>query len=391
MRSVSIALLLVTSVREPRDPAWDDRVPAMIVEWRTITTTVFEDCTLAALHESVPETTLVVANQPQSAASEATTTILRTKTVMETESPPSIQTTVTDSIPGYGNATVSVGVDVTSPSRAVTVEGKEEPTEASAAPHLLPTLSQLPQLLPATVAAGLPSLDQVLHPNTPPVPADLDWTAVPENGEFLTTGFGGRSQPRGSEVQYRGNVGDPWGSNIIAVSPTEAHRYQYVVQFTGANPDPWTVIIWNKVGPDGKIDGWYGHSALTFVLAPGETRYVAFDDDSEGAWGAAPGTTGLPTDHWGGYTSTWGEFSFGDGENDGWSGWDVSAIQTQMAHQPVQGMRICQANGQGCSSITRDAKTVVKAYTESNRHHDGIGGAASPGPVRLAVEIDYQQ
>lgn len=138
------------------------------------------------------------------------------------------------------------------------------------------------------------------------------------------------------------------------------------------------------------MDGWYGHSALTFVLAPGETRYVAFDEDAVGAWGAAPGTDGLPTDDWGGYSSTWGEFSFGDAENGGWSGWDVSAIQAQIAHQTVQGMRICKADGLGCSIITPQAREVVAAYTESMRHHDGIGGAAAPGPVRLVVDIDYQ-
>lgn len=138
------------------------------------------------------------------------------------------------------------------------------------------------------------------------------------------------------------------------------------------------------------MDGWYGHSALTFILAPGETVYVAFDEDSEGAWGAAPGTDGLPTDHWGGYTSTWGEFSFGDGENSGWSGWDVSAIQAQIAGQTVQGMRICEADGKGCSAITPGARKVVAAYTEEMRHHDGIGGAAGPGPVRLIVDVDYQ-
>ncbi|KAJ6167121.1 Allergen Asp f 4 [Penicillium chermesinum] len=139
------------------------------------------------------------------------------------------------------------------------------------------------------------------------------------------------------------------------------------------------------------MDGWYGHSALQFVLAPGETRYVAFDEDSEGAWSAAPGTKGVPRDQWGGYISTWGEFSFGDQENDGWSGWDVSAIQTQIAHGPVEGMRICMADGKGCSIITPGAERVVDAYTAAKRHHDGIGGAASPGPVRLTVDLDYKE
>lgn len=96
-------------------------------------------------------------------------------------------------------------------------------------------------------------------------------------------------------------------------------------------------------------------------------------------------------DNWGGYTSTWGEFSFGDEENKGWSGWDVSAIQAQLANQEVQGMRICMVDGKGCSIITPQARKVVDAYTAADRHHDGIGGAAAPGPLRLVVDIDYQE
>ncbi|KAJ5132078.1 Allergen Asp f 4 [Penicillium atrosanguineum] len=306
-------------------------------------------------------------------------------------------------------STAKVSVDVTAPkgtiiatssstSESVEARPKPDPTRTKQAPNVLQTLDNLPgqipgdidQILPgvATVVPvpGLPNLDQVLHPGSPAI---LDWTSIPST--FTSEGFGGQSSPSGSNIQYKGNVGKPWGSNIISVSPAAAHRYKYVVQFNGPQTQPWTVLIWNKIGPDDKIDGWYGHSALTFVIAPGETYYVAFDEDSEGAWGAAPGTHGLPTDSWGGYTSTWGEFSFGDGENNGWSGWDVSAIQAQVAGQEVQGMRICMADGKGCSVITPGAEKVVDAYTESKRHHDGIGGAASPGPVRLVVDLDYQE
>ena len=219
----------------------------------------------------------------------------------------------------------------------------------------------------------------------------LDWTAAPLNGIFTTERFGARSKPSGERVLYSGNVGIPWGSNIILVSHEDAHNYKYVAQFKGSKTQPWTITFWNKFGPEGKMDGWYGHSALTFALPAGETRYIAFDENSQGAWGAAPGTTGLPVDNWGGYTSTWGEFSFGDEENKGWSGWDVSAIQAQLANQEVQGMRICMVDGKGCSIITPQARKVVDAYTAADRHHDGIGGAAAPGPLRLVVDIDYQE
>ncbi|KAJ5151284.1 Allergen Asp f 4 [Penicillium canariense] len=422
---------------EPRDVDWLDRIPAdMMMEIRTTTTTVFEDCpstktidattTIFAQLIPVPTSAPAVAtpdmpepSKQEMAHSTPNSANLNENKPMRDEKTTTIHITttvdITTTITIIKAASASVGMSIVGPSSTNTsiatrsVEASPAPAapttttkpKAPAAGGLLPKLPPLPQLLedaPKDVVSQLPLSDlpslplgQILDPSGPTVPSNLDWTAIPADGNFATERFGGRSKPSGSQIKYHGNVGIPWGSNVILVSPTEAHRYKYVVQFIGPNTQPWTITIWNKVGPDGKMDGWYGHSALTFVLAPGETRYVAFDEDSEGAWGAAPGTKGLPVDNWGGYTSTWGEFSFGDAENAGWSGWDVSAIQAQIAHQDVQGMRICMADGQGCSIITPQAKKVVNAYTESKRHHDGIGGAAAPGPVRLVVDIDYQE
>ncbi|OQE17559.1 hypothetical protein PENSTE_c020G02175 [Penicillium steckii] len=341
-----------------------------------------------------PQNDHVEHSSSQTEPKEQTTTIHMTKTITDAET-----TTPTIFITEDLSSTTSSPSKL-SPSQTSIEERPEQTkpskTEAPQDNNILPNLSSLPSILPSNPTEiiphlPVPGLDEVLHPEKPPVTQDLEWTDIPADGNFATKKFGGHSKPAGTRISYHGNVGVPWGSNIITVSPTEAHRYKYVAQFSGANTEPWTVIIWNKIGPDGKMDGWYSHSAVTFVLAPGETKYVAFDEDSVGAWGAAPGTNGLPTDNWGGYTSTWGEFSFGDVENNGWSGWDVSAIQAQIAKQKVQGMQICMADGKGCSTITPDAKKVIDAYTESKKHHDGIGGAAAPGPVRLVVKLDYKE
>ncbi|KAL3465470.1 hypothetical protein BJX64DRAFT_252471 [Aspergillus heterothallicus] len=189
-------------------------------------------------------------------------------------------------------------------------------------------------------------------------------------------------------IWYKGNVGSPWGSNIIEVSEEKACKYKYVVKFSGAESDPWTIVFWNKFGPDGLLTGWYGNSALKLTINPGETKYVAFDEDTQGAWGAAKGTS-LPTDEWGGWSCTWGEIDFGNSGNDGWSGWDVSAIQAQAANQEVQGMKICDHNGDSCSYITNLAAQVSNAYTKAEEGVDGIGGNSVAGPVRLVVDIDY--
>lgn len=137
------------------------------------------------------------------------------------------------------------------------------------------------------------------------------------------------------------------------------------------------------------MTGWYGYAALNFTLYPGEIKYVAFDEDSQGGWAAAPAPS-IPQDQYGGYASTWGEFDFGDSNNDAWSGWDVSAIQAQEAGLPVQGMKICQLGWMQCSIITGGAERVVEAFTASNKEDDGRGGLTPPGPVRLTAQIDYR-
>ncbi|PKX89236.1 putative allergen Asp F4-like [Aspergillus novofumigatus IBT 16806] len=216
----------------------------------------------------------------------------------------------------------------------------------------------------------------------------VSWTSTPSNGVYSTSGFGQRTSSSGSGIEYVGNVGSPWGSNIIEVTASTASQYKYVVKFTGSNTSNWFVSFWNKIGPDGKMDGWYGHSALNFTLAAGQTRYVAFDENSQGGWGAAAGNS-LPTDEYGGYACTWGEFDFGNTGNAKWSGWDVSAIQAQNAGLTVQGMRICNHKGADCSYITTNAAKVVNAYTAAEASVDGIGGSVSAGAVRLVVDVDY--
>ncbi|OQD73708.1 hypothetical protein PENDEC_c014G00366 [Penicillium decumbens] len=214
------------------------------------------------------------------------------------------------------------------------------------------------------------------------------WTNLP-SGNPSTSGFGGSTGSSGSDVTYSGNVGNPYGSNIIQVSASDASQYKNVAQFQGSSTDDWTVAIWNKYGKDGKMDGWYGNACNTFALPAGSTVYIAFADDSQGGWAAAQGST-IPTDSSGGYASTWGEFDFGSTTNNGWSGFDVSAIQVQNAGFPVQGMKICDALGGTCSSITTNAGTVNNAYTSAEAAIGGIGGNLSSGNgVRLAVTIDY--
>lgn len=214
------------------------------------------------------------------------------------------------------------------------------------------------------------------------------WLSTPSD-KPSTEGFGGRTEPGAGSIDlYQGNVGNPWGSNIKEVSDGDAAKYKYVAQIKGQNKEPWTVVFWNKFGPDGKQDGHYGKSALTLTLGPGETKYVAFDENTQGALGAIKGSK-LPTGNNGAYACTWGEFDFGNRDNNEWSGFDVSAIQAQLSGKDVQGMQICDAQGSTCSSITPGAKSVDNAYTQGEIDIGGIGGNLQNGPQRLAIVIAY--
>ncbi|KAI9733605.1 MAG: hypothetical protein M1834_003207 [Cirrosporium novae-zelandiae] len=215
-------------------------------------------------------------------------------------------------------------------------------------------------------------------------------TTGSSSGSYCTDGFGSRtSSTTTSDVDtYVGNVGDPWGSNIITVTAAKASSYKYTVRFTGSNSEDWFVSIWNKIGPDGLMDGWYGHSAVNFTLSAGETVWVAFDENSQGGWGAAKGDS-LPTNDYGSYDCTWGEFDFGNTSNDEWSGFDVSAIQAQNADATVQGMKICTSDGDTCSSIDGTSGTVSNAYTAALADEGGIGGNLAAGSVTLYAVIDW--
>lgn len=120
---------------------------------------------------------------------------------------------------------------------------------------------------------------------------------------YKSDGFGLSTDSTGSGVSYEGNVGNPYGSNIIEVSSADADQYKYITRFRGSHKQSWTVVIWNKIGPDGALDGWYSHAYRSLNLTGGQTKTIAFDEISQGGWAAAPSGS-LPIDSYGGYAST---------------------------------------------------------------------------------------
>lgn len=226
---------------------------------------------------------------------------------------------------------------------------------------------------------------------TPAASSGGAWSESPANGEYSRAGFGGVSKAQKVGVldwDYIGNVGVPWGSNIIEVEESAASQYKHVLRFEGSDSEPWSVVFWNTYGPDNKMTGfWAPNEALSFTLAKGEVKYVAIDDNSQGGWAAAPGS--VPTTTFGQYAATWGEFDMSSEKNDGFSGWDVSCIIAELNDLEIQGMRICNHLGQDCSTIGKGLSSLLNAYTKNDQGNNHLAVAQASGPVRLVVQLDY--
>jgi hypothetical protein len=201
--------------------------------------------------------------------------------------------------------------------------------------------------------------------------------------------FGGQTPSSGTGATYCGNHGNPYGSNILLIDKEWVSSFKYVAQFYSPpeTTESWNIVVWNKCGQDGGLDGFFGEWVQNFQLAPNETKYVVFDEDSQGGWGAAPGTSPI-LNTWGSCASTWGEFDFANAANNA-SGYDVSSIVAQTAALTVQGMQICAAQSNECSSISNSG-TVINAYTEANKDQNDIAPWLNgDGPVTLNVTINF--
>jgi hypothetical protein len=216
-----------------------------------------------------------------------------------------------------------------------------------------------------------------------PAPTSPSTSSTSNGG---STGFGGRTPSSGSGITKQGNCGVPYGSNIILIDNNDADKYDYVIQINGCPNTKYTVGFWNKIGPDGKMDGPYGHATLIFTVNPGETKTVAIDEDTQGAFGITTGDS-LPTDNYGGYDCTWGEFDFCNADNNNWSGFDVSIIQAQAAGRTPEDLEICDPAAGVCSCVKQGGSNISNAYTQSQANQGGIGGNLPAGKVKLVATL----
>lgn len=269
-------------------------------------------------------------------------------------------------------------------------------SEVAESSTAIPTSTATPTAEATTSAEAISSVSATpvasSTPSSSSSSGSSNWADYPSNGEYTTTGFGSSTASKrvgALDWDYIGNVGSPWGSNMIRVEEDAASGYKHVIRFENDNSKAWTVVMWNSYGPSGGLNGfWSPNQALSFTVEPGHSIFVAIDDDSQGGWGASEGE-GLPTNFVGEYASTWGEFDMSNSQNDGFSGWDVSCIIAQLADMHIAGMQICNHEGEKCSSISQGAASVVSAYTSADQGKPDKAVAQSAGPVRLVVNLGW--
>lgn len=136
--------------------------------------------------------------------------------------------------------------------------------------------------------------------------------------------FGSATAAKGSlGDNYQGNVGSPYGSNVIKVGSTSG--YDFTNTFVNTGSSAMTINIWNKAGSDTRVLSGASlapkDTTLTFVLKPGKSQIVAVQENSQLGWAQACSQL-TPS---GSYQTAWGEANFvATG-----SGYDVSFIQNE--------------------------------------------------------------
>ncbi|KAL8852906.1 MAG: hypothetical protein Q9221_002282 [Calogaya cf. arnoldii] len=204
--------------------------------------------------------------------------------------------------------------------------------------------------------------------------------------------FGGRTPgvAGATEDQYSGNVGVPYGSNMMAISTDDIQKYKYTNTFknTGSNPIP--IQIWNKCGRDGASQSGMGESAanMKFTLQPGQSQAVAFDENTIAAFSRDcerdPKKGNLPQ-------CVWGELNFGsempavgDKKAAGkWSGFNRSSI-------PAGANEIltitCTSCGEKAREETKSGKGKNSWETAADPwHNNGV----PPGDAHLLTEMAF--
>lgn len=211
---------------------------------------------------------------------------------------------------------------------------------------------------------------------TSPAPKKATATAEPTKDSGSANGFGGISEPvdDGNQDHYIGNVGIPYGSNMILIDESEKDNHKYTLTLTNINNVDTTYIVWNKSGKDGQPQSGMGLKPnLKFTVSPRNAQVIAFDENSQVSF-----SRDCERNQLGGNIPdcTWGEADFGDLRNGGWSGYDCSSIPNS------------KGNVDHCKMSCEGAKTSSQDYNSfTDVSQTNAGGSLAPGPVAFYAEL----
>ncbi|KAL8688056.1 MAG: hypothetical protein Q9218_005934 [Villophora microphyllina] len=199
--------------------------------------------------------------------------------------------------------------------------------------------------------------------------------------------FGGQSTPivTGDRITYIGNVGVPYGSNMMYIPTSEVDNHKYTTEFKNIGQQPITINVWNKAGRDGQANsGGCSEPNLQFTLDIGVSQAVAFDENTQGAF-----SRNCDKDAAGYPKCVWGEFDFGDQRptdesgtaNQLHSGFDRSSIPGGSDETLNMSCLNCGAGG---DQMSAKGKNEFKSDTQLS-----AGGQAQPGPAHFYVEMAF--
>lgn len=218
-------------------------------------------------------------------------------------------------------------------------------SSTTAAP-VVPTSTAAPAVAaPAkTTTSSAAAASSTASSSSNSIVSDLEelWDGLVGLSNTLTE-FGTATAPSGSTGDfYMGNVGSPYGSNIIKVPSTKG--YDFTNTFVNSQSKTITINVWQKAGPD--LQPLSGSAlapkktTLTFTLKPGASQTVAFQENTQIGWAEACSSFASS----GAYDTTWGEANF---VSTG-SGYDVSAIMNSAGNNYQ--MTITSAEAPACTS-----------------------------------------
>ncbi|KAK3393310.1 hypothetical protein B0H63DRAFT_15416 [Podospora didyma] len=258
-------------------------------------------------------------------------------------------------------------------------------------PIEVPTVAAASVAAPSSSVAAAPKA----APSAPVAAANAASKPSSSSGEakripFCSEGGGSKvKRVTEAQVKYVGNIGMKngcaWNSNMMLVDNTAAKFYDYVQTYTNVAGTSYEVICSNKMGPTGENTGSFkvaSQTPLTFTLAPGETKTIVTEANTQGVCAFAPGS--VPTTPYGQYAGNWIEFDTANQSNGGWSGADVSALVTQHYDMDVPGGSVC---GHGTCSTIYPGGRGVNAYTKGMEEVDGVGLNIPAGAVTLEIKV----